>query len=255
MSVIIQAEELTKKYRMGDQAVDALCGVSLDVSPGEFVVIMGASGSGKSTLMHILGCLDHPTSGNLWIDGEDISKVHTNRLADLRNKKIGFVFQQFNLLARTTAANNVELPLLYSGIGAGERRRRARASLEQVGLGHRTGHVPSQLSGGEQQRVAIARALVNNPPIIMADEPTGNLDSRSGIEILAILQELNGAGKTLVMVTHDRSVAEHGDRIILLRDGRIVGEEKVEIKRSAGEEVTAFGVDDDEEGEEAGVLS
>ena len=233
MDEIIRAEDLAKKYMMGDQVVNALCGVSLAVERGQFLVIMGASGSGKSTLMHILGCLDHPTSGNLWIDGEDISKVHANRLAELRNNKIGFVFQQFNLLPRTTAANNVELPLLYSGVGAGERRRKARESLEKVGLGKRTRHFPSQLSGGEQQRVAIARALINDPPIIMADEPTGNLDTHSGLEILNILQELNGAGITLVMVTHEREIAEHGDRIILIRDGLLIGAEDVEVKRYA----------------------
>ena len=254
MDEIIRAEDLAKKYMMGDQVVNALCGVSLAVERGQFLVIMGASGSGKSTLMHILGCLDHPTSGNLWIDGEDISKVHANRLAELRNNKIGFVFQQFNLLPRTTAANNVELPLLYSGVGAGERRRKARESLEKVGLGKRTRHFPSQLSGGEQQRVAIARALVNDPPIIMADEPTGNLDSRSGIEILAILQELNQAGKTLVMVTHDSNIAEHGDRVMLLRDGLMQGDEAVINKKSAAEELKAAPGPEDA-GEEAGVLS
>jgi putative ABC transport system ATP-binding protein len=235
MDGLIRAVELVKHYRMGDQVVQALQGVSVEVSSGEFCVIMGASGSGKSTLMHIMGCLDHPSSGELYIDGEDISRVSASRLAELRNRKIGFVFQQFNLLARTTAVHNVELPLLYAGVGSSERRKRAVASLEKVGLGHRLDHYPNQLSGGEQQRVAIARALINDPPIIMADEPTGNLDTRSGIDILEILQELNEAGITLVMVTHEREVAEHGDRIINLRDGMVRGEELVQDKRAAAD--------------------
>jgi len=235
MDAIVEATDLVKHYRMGDQLVEALRGASLAVKQGEFLVIMGASGSGKSTLMHIMGCLDHPTSGKLFIDGEDISRVNSSRLADLRNHKIGFVFQQFNLLARTTAVHNVELPLLYGGVGTGERRRRAVAALEKVGLGHRLDHYPNQLSGGEQQRVAIARALINEAPIIMADELTGNLDTRSGIDILRILQDLNVAGITLVMVTHEREVAEHGDRIVHIRDGKIRGEEPVKVKRHISE--------------------
>ncbi|HEY5532400.1 MAG TPA: ABC transporter ATP-binding protein [Candidatus Anoxymicrobiaceae bacterium] len=232
MAGIIQADNLVKKYTMGDTVVEALRGVSLEVKLGEFLVIMGASGSGKSTLMHIMGCLDHPTSGTLTVDGDDISKVSDNRLAEVRNRKIGFVFQKFNLLARTTALTNVELPLLYAGTGAIERHRRATEALNNVGLGHRLGHYPSQLSGGEQQRVAIARALINNPQIIMADEPTGNLDTRSGIEIMTILQELNGKGITLVLVTHEHELAEHGDRIVMLRDGAIVGQEAITEKRN-----------------------
>ena len=228
---------------MGDTIVEALRGVALEVEGGEFVVIMGSSGSGKSTLMHILGCLDHPTSGQLSIDGEDVSRMNGGRLAEIRNRRIGFVFQQFNLLSRTAAINNVELPLLYAGVGSSERKRRAQESLDKVGLSHRMGHYPSQLSGGEQQRVAIARALINNPAILMADEPTGNLDTKSGIEILTILQELNENGITLVMVTHEREVAEHGDRIIHLRDGNIVSEEKVEVKRMATDE-RLVGADD-----------
>lgn len=235
MEVIIRTSDLVKHYRMGDQLVEALRGVSLEVRGGEFLVIMGASGSGKSTLMHIMGCLDHPTSGTVKIDGEDISLVSSGRLAELRNNKIGFVFQQFNLLARTTAENNVELPLLYAGVGAAERCKRAVAALEQVGLGHRLSHYPNQLSGGEQQRVAVARALITNPPIIMADEPTGNLDTLSGIDILEILQGLNGKGITLVMVTHEREVAEHGDRIIHIRDGKIKGDEAVAKRRVASD--------------------
>jgi putative ABC transport system ATP-binding protein len=240
MDIIIQAKDLVKHYKMGDQLVEALRGVSLDVRQGEFLVIMGASGSGKSTLMHIMGCLDHPTSGTLLVGDEDISQVTASRLAELRNNRIGFVFQQFNLLARTTAVNNVELPLLYAGVSSSERRNRAEAALEKVGLGHRLGHYPNQLSGGEQQRVAIARALINDPPIIMADEPTGNLDTRSGIEILEILQDLNDNGITLVMVTHEREVADHGDRIIHIRDGHIRGSEDVGEKKSASEARSAL---------------
>jgi putative ABC transport system ATP-binding protein len=237
LDAIISAEDLVKHYSMGDQTVEALKGVTVTVGRGEFLVIMGASGSGKSTLMHIMGCLDHPTRGNLRLENEDISRVGGNRLAEIRNVKIGFVFQQFNLLARTAALNNVDLPLLYAGVGAAERRRRSKETLEKVGLGHRLSHYPNQLSGGEQQRVAIARALINEPPIIMADEPTGNLDSRSGVEVLAILQELNREGMTVVMVTHEKEVALHGDRIVHLKDGLMVGEEKVARKRKASAEL------------------
>jgi putative ABC transport system ATP-binding protein len=240
MENIIQASDLVKQYTMGDTLVEALRGVSLEVRSGEFLVLMGPSGSGKSTLMHIMGCLDHPTSGTLLVEGLDISKVGENKLAEMRNRKIGFVFQQFNLLARTSALNNVELPLLYAGVGAVERKRRAREALAKVGLLHRLGHYPSQLSGGEQQRVAIARALINHPAIIMADEPTGNLDTRSGIEILAILQELNQNGITLVMVTHEREVAEHGDRILLIRDGLVVGNESLTENRVDAEKRLAL---------------
>ena len=222
MEAVIQSKELVKHYVMGDTLVEALRGISLEVRRGEFLVLMGPSGSGKSTLMHIMGCLDRPTSGTLFLEGQDTGKISQNGLAEIRNRKVGFVFQQFNLLPRTSAVNNVALPLLYSGVGAGERRRRALLALETVGLSHRLKHYPSQLSGGEQQRVAIARALVNNPAIIMADEPTGNLDTRSGTEILSILQELNMNGITLVMVTHERDIAEHGDRKVHLRDGRLV---------------------------------
>lgn len=222
MEAVIQSKELVKHYVMGDTLVEALRGISLEVRRGEFLVLMGPSGSGKSTLMHIMGCLDRPTSGTLFLEGQDTSKIGQNGLAEIRNRKVGFVFQQFNLLPRTSAVNNVALPLLYSGVGAGERRRRALLALETVGLSHRLKHYPSQLSGGEQQRVAIARALVNNPAIIMADEPTGNLDTRSGTEILSILQELNMNGITLVMVTHESGIAEHGDRKVHLRDGRLV---------------------------------
>ncbi|MDD5447824.1 MAG: ABC transporter ATP-binding protein [Actinomycetota bacterium] len=225
MEWILRAEDLKKNYYVGEEVVRALRGVSIEVVRGEFLVLMGPSGSGKSTLMHILGCLDHPTSGKLYIDGEDVSRVNGNSLAELRNKKIGFVFQQFNLLPRTSALSNVELPLLYAGVSASERKRRALECLEHVGLAHRVNHHPNQLSGGEQQRVAIARALVTNPQVIMADEPTGNLDTKAGGEILAILEGLRERGITIVMVTHEKEVAEHGDRIIYLRDGTIIGEE------------------------------
>lgn len=227
MESIISARDVVKHYFMGDAVVEALKGVSLEVGRGEFLVLMGPSGSGKSTLMHIMGCLDHATSGTVVVDGEDIGTAGENRLAEIRNRKVGFVFQQFNLLGRTTAVSNVELPLLYSGVGSSERRRRAAESLEKVGLSHRLRHYPGQLSGGEQQRVAIARALVNNPTIIMADEPTGNLDTVSGEEILSILQRLNAHGITLVMVTHEQEVAQRGDRILRVRDGAVIGEQPV----------------------------
>ncbi len=238
---LIIAENLVKLYRMGEHTIEALRGVSLTVAAGEFISIMGPSGSGKSTLMHILGCLDHPTSGRLMIDGEDISKASDNRLAEIRNRKIGFVFQQFNLLSRTTALGNVELPLLYSGTGPVDRRHRAKEALERVWLGHRLSHFPNQLSGGEQQRVAIARALVNNPSIIMADEPTGNLDTKAGAEILKILDNLNEHGITLIMVTHERDVAEHAHRIVHLRDGQIVDSETIRERKQADRETAGLG--------------
>ncbi len=224
----IRVQDVKKIYRMDGVEVAALKGVSLDIELGEFVAIMGTSGSGKSTLMHITGCLDRPTEGAIYLDGIDISELNDNSLADIRNKKIGFIFQSFNLLARTAAITNVELPLLYAGVPRGERRRRAKEALERVGLGQRLGHFPSQLSGGEQQRVAIARALINNPSLVLADEPTGNLDSRSGAEVMRILGELHERGITLIMVTHDRTTAEHADRIIHIKDGLIVGDEKVD---------------------------
>ncbi len=227
--LIVKLQNVKKIYPMDGVEVFALRNASLEVRKGEFVSIMGASGSGKSTLMHITGCLDRPTEGAVYIDGEDVSKLTDNQLAEIRNGKIGFVFQSFNLLPRTSAISNVELPLLYAGVPRGERRRRAREVLERVGLGSRMDHYPSQLSGGEQQRVAIARALVNHPSLILADEPTGNLDSRSGKEVMNILRELNRQGITLIMVTHDREVAEHAHRIVHIRDGEIIGEEEVSI--------------------------
>ncbi len=225
--LIVKLHNVVKIYPMDGVEVFALRGASLEVRKGEFVGIMGASGSGKSTLMHITGCLDRPTEGEVYIDGEDVSKLNDNQLADIRNGKIGFVFQSFNLLPRTSAISNVELPLLYAGVSRGERRKRAKEVLERVGLGSRLDHYPSQLSGGEQQRVAIARALVNHPSLILADEPTGNLDSKSGKEVMNILKELNGQGITLILVTHDREVAEHAHRIVHIRDGEIIGEEEV----------------------------
>ena len=222
---LVDVRGVTKVYQLDGVEVHALRGIDLGVREGEFVSIMGASGSGKSTLMHIVGCLDRPTGGRVFIDGRDVSQLNDNQLAEIRNLKVGFVFQSFNLLPRTSALLNVELPLLYSGESRGERRRRAREALERVGLAERMHHHPSQLSGGEQQRVAIARALVTGPSLVLADEPTGNLDSRSGAEVMRILGSLHAQGITVVTVTHDRAVAEHAGRIVHISDGLIVGQE------------------------------
>ena len=239
---VLQVVDVTKTYFLEGVEVHALCGVSLDICEGEMLSIMGPSGSGKSTLMHIVGLLDHPTSGRVVVEGQDISGMTPNELAAMRNLRIGFVFQSFNLLARTGAQANVELPLIYSGVSMGERARRAREALERVELGDRLKHTSSQLSGGQQQRVAIARALVTNPSIVLADEPTGNLDSRSGIEVMALLQELNAAGITVVVVTHDANVARHGQRIVELRDGKVVRDEAVIDRVDARSELVQLGM-------------
>ncbi|HET6383899.1 MAG TPA: ABC transporter ATP-binding protein [Armatimonadota bacterium] len=231
--MIVQLEEITKVYTLGGETVRALDGVSLNIDRGEFVAIMGPSGSGKSTMMHILGCLDVPTDGSYLLDGLEVAEMDDVDLARIRNRKIGFVFQSFNLLARTTAVENVELPMLYSRCE--DRRERAEWALERVGLGDRLDHTPSQLSGGQQQRVAIARALVNNAPIMMADEPTGNLASIQSEEIMQIFQELNDEGKTVIMVTHEPDIAEHAKRIIRVRDGRVVADETVQRRVLASE--------------------
>jgi putative ABC transport system ATP-binding protein len=219
---LIEARELTKVYSMGDQTVHALRGISLDIDEGSFVAIMGASGSGKSTLMNILGCLDLPTSGEYRLAGEEVEAMQADQLASIRNRRIGFVFQQFNLLPRTSAIENVELPMVYSGVTATTRRERAFAALQKVGLGERSSHTPSELSGGQQQRVAIARALVNNPQLILADEPTGALDSQTSEDIMRLLTDLNRQGMTVVIVTHEADIAAWARRRIVFRDGRIL---------------------------------
>ncbi len=221
-AAVIRLENVHKTYNLGEIQVHALRGVSLEIRSGEFVAVMGASGSGKSTLMNILGCLDKPTRGHYYLDGTDVSQLSKVDLARIRNRKLGFVFQQFNLLARTSALENVELPTVYAGISPEEREQRARGSLERVGLADRAHHYPSQLSGGQQQRVAIARALVNRPAILLADEPTGNLDSRTSVEIMDILQRLNqDEGLTVVLVTHERDIAQYSQRALEFRDGKL----------------------------------
>ncbi|GIL05485.1 MAG: ABC transporter ATP-binding protein [Betaproteobacteria bacterium] len=239
--MLIRVEDLHKDYVLGDTVVRALDGVSLSIDAGEFVAVMGPSGSGKSTFMNMLGCLDRPTAGAYWLAGEDVAHMEADQLAAIRNRRIGFVFQQFNLLPRTSAVENVELPLIYAGVPPQERRRRALERLARVGLAARAGHQPSQLSGGQQQRVAIARALVNDPALILADEPTGALDSRTSIEIMALLRQLNAAGMTIVVVTHERDIAAYASRLIAFRDGRVRSDTR-QAARDAAADLAALDV-------------
>ncbi len=249
---VIQLDHIHKTYTMGDVNVHALRGVSLTIREGEFVAIMGASGSGKSTTMNIIGCLDRPTRGAYILDGEDVSELSKDQRADIRCQKIGFVFQGFNLLSRTSALENVELPMLYAGIGTIERDRRAREALAAVGLAGREQNNPNQLSGGQQQRVAVARALVNNPALILADEPTGNLDSRTAVEVMEIFQRLNRErGITLVLVTHEPDIAQYAQRVVVFKDGKIKKDYQIEEQRDASEELRDLPpVLDDEDDEE-----
>ena len=239
MSALIQCEDVWKIYRVGDMEVQALRGLSLTIEQGEFVAIMGASGSGKSTMMNSLGCLDRPTSGRFLLDGVNVGELNRDELADLRNRKIGFVFQGFNLLARTSALENVELPMLYSRppLPRSEQRVRAMKSLEMVGLGDRFDHTSNQLSGGQQQRVAIARALVNEPKLLLADEPTGNLDSRTSIEVMGIFQRLNDQGMTVAMVTHELDISRYCRRVIVMRDGLVRSDDTVQDRLIAAAEL------------------
>ncbi|HEX3279803.1 MAG TPA: ABC transporter ATP-binding protein [Pyrinomonadaceae bacterium] len=251
--VVISLDHIHKIYTMGDVEVHALRGISLEIKKGEFVAIMGTSGSGKSTMMNIIGCLDRPTKGHYFLDGMDLSGLSKDQRADIRNKKLGFVFQGFNLLSRTSALENVELPMLYAGVETAERHRRSMAALAAVGLAGREQNHPNQLSGGQQQRVAIARSLVNDPALILADEPTGNLDSRTSVEVMEIFQRLNRErGITLILVTHETDIAEYADRVITFMDGRIKNDVLVEAPRNAAEELklmpaVEFDEDDDDD--------
>jgi putative ABC transport system ATP-binding protein len=243
MPPVISVRDLTKTYIVGDHSVHALRSISLDVDPGEFVAVIGPSGSGKSTLMHILGCLDQPTSGQYFLDGKDVSRLNDDEVSLVRNKQIGFVFQGFNLLTRTSALENVELPLLYGGsnLSASERKKRAMAALTSVGLESRADHHTNQLSGGQQQRVAIARALLNSPSILLADEPTGNLDSKTSIEVMEIFQSLQRErGITILLITHEMDVAQYGSRIISFKDGKIVSDVANDSRRHASGELGEF---------------
>ena len=240
---VISVKNLVKTYVVGEIEVKALRGVNLDVQPGEFLAVTGQSGSGKSTFMHIVGCLDKPTSGQYFLDGEDVSRMSKDQLAVVRNKKIGFVFQGFNLLSRTTALDNVELPLLYghSPLKLAERHKKAMEVLKAVGLEKRADHHPNQLSGGQQQRVAIARSLINNPSILLADEPTGNLDTRTSIEVMDIFQRLNTErGITVLLITHEQDIAEYGTRIVQFRDGQVIADRPVTTRREAQHELAAL---------------
>ena len=251
---VISVRNLTKIYSMGDVEVRALRGVTVDIDAGDFVSVIGPSGSGKSTFMHILGCLDRPTSGQYLLDDHDVSQLSGDELAVVRNKKIGFVFQGFNLLARTTALDNVELPLLYGGNGlrAAERHRRATEMLTTVGLADRMHHLPNQLSGGQQQRVAVARALINHPAILLADEPTGNLDSRTSVEVMDIFQRLNTeSGITVLVITHEHDIAEYGTRIIRFRDGKIVSDQVNANRRLARDELARLRPEDADQDDHA----
>ncbi len=232
---MIRVEDVHKYYDLGETKVHALRGVNLEIAPGEFVAIMGASGSGKSTFMNLLGCLDTPSSGHYFLEGEDVARLGKKHLAEIRNRKLGFVFQGFNLLSRTTALENVELPTLYAHLVKDDRLGRAKRALQMVGLGERMEHFPSQLSGGQQQRVAIARALVNQPSILLADEPTGNLDSRTSVEIMQIFQDLNDQGLTVVLVTHEPDIAHYAKRTIVFRDGKIRHDDPVVNRPHAAE--------------------
>ena len=245
---VIQLEQIHKVYTMGDVEVHALRGISLNICEGEFVAIMGTSVSGKSTTMNIIGCLDRPTRGTYMLDGQDVSGMTKDERADIRNRKLGFVFQGFNLLSRTSALENVELPMLYAGVDAAERHRRAMEALASVGLAGREHNHPNQLSGGQQQRVAIARSLVNHPALILADEPTGNLDSRTSIEVMEIFQRLNREhGITLILVTHETDIAEYADRMVVFKDGRIKKDYKISQPRDASEELKRLPVVEEEE--------
>jgi putative ABC transport system ATP-binding protein len=246
---LILTDHLVKIYNLGDFDIHALRGINLSIQEKEFVAIMGPSGSGKSTLMHILGCLDRPTKGRYLLEGEDVSSLDRNSLAAIRNKKIGFVFQVFNLLSRTSALENVELPLLYNGTPAKDRIQRAKKALAMVGLEGREHSRPNQLSGGQQQRVAMARALINDPAIIMADEPTGNLDTRTSIEIMGILQSLNRSGITIILITHEKDIAAYAKRNIAFRDGKIVKDEELPNPKKAEEELAALPEEEEEDEE------
>jgi putative ABC transport system ATP-binding protein len=251
MAAVIEVADMRKTYGEGEAVVHALDGVSLTVERGEYVAIMGSSGSGKSTLMHILGCLDIPTSGSYLLDGVDVSRLNDRQLALVRNRRIGFVFQAFNLIPRESALANVELPLAYAGLRSSVRRERAMAALERVGLGNRASHDPNELSGGQQQRVAVARALVGEPALLLADEPTGNLDSRSTADVLGVLDELNRDGRTIVLITHEDEVARHASRVIRLMDGRVISDKR-QIAGRPRHAAAAAGTTGDDSGSDSG---